>query len=165
MRRFVLIAAAVAVVALALFAAAQSANTQANHTYSIVNNLQRDQSMSSGTPSVSCDSNLFETALRVRCSSQSSWTTVAVATQSPLVCPVTDSAIHWRNAVADTAAAVTYRTIDWSCSLNAEGVSSSAARSVQKVTFSGTLSMCTGTTITASPICNYYSAEGTVKPG
>lgn len=162
MRRFVLIVAAVAVAALALFAAAQSANTQENHTYSIINNLQRDQGMSGRTPSVSCDNDILRTALRVRCSSHSSWTTVAVATQSPLVCPKTDSAIHWQDTVDGDEDV--YSTIGWSCSLDAPGVSSAAARSVQKVSFSGTLSMCSANSITASPICTYYSAEGTDKP-
>ena len=162
MRRFVLIVAAVAVAALALFAAAQSAYRQNNHTYSIVNNLQRDQGMSTGTPSISCDSNLLRNALRVRCSSQSSWTAVATRSTEPLVCPKTDSAIHWRDAV--DADEDEWTTIDWSCALDAPGVSSRAARSVQTVTFSGSLSMCAnGNSITASPSCTYVSAKGTAK--
>ena len=161
MRRFVLIVAAVAVAAAALFAAAQSAYRQNNHTYSIVNNLQRDQGMSTGTPSVLCDSSQLKNALRVRCSSHSSWTTVATRSTESLVCPKTDSAIHWRDAVDDEEDS--YATMDWSCPLDAAGVSSRAARSVQTVTFSGTLSMCSGNSITASPSCQYVSAKGTAK--
>ena len=156
MRYVVIFVAAAAVAALA-FAASQNARK-----YSIDNNLTLDDSMSDGTPSVPCKSEALANAIRVKCPSHSSWQTVAVNGEGALTCPATDSGIHWRDNIDDDTGS--HWTIDWQCGLDAPGVSPQAVRSEQTVTITGNLSLCATNSITLSPTCSYFSADGTDKP-
>ena len=152
MRYFVIFVAAVAVAALAFATVAKQPRK-----YTIDNNLTLDDSMSGGTPSVPCKNNALRDSIRVKCPSHSSWQTVAADGEGTLTCPATDSGIHWRDEIEhDTGV---YQTIDWQCGLDAPGVPPGTIRSVQSVTFTGTLSLCVSNSITVQPDCSYFSDE------
>ena len=166
MRYFVIFIAAVAVAALAYPAVQEafygSATAQDSRKYAFVNDMALDTAMSDGTPSVSCQNDVLRNAIRVRCSSHSSWQTVATNTQANLTCPRTDSGMHWRDSVSQDDGV--YNTVNWDCRLDASGVHPEAVSSKQTVELNGKLSLCVDSYSTTAVSCNYYGADGTEKP-
>ena len=148
MTRYLVASTATAALALAFFAAA--ALTQTTRPYYINNTLTLDDSMSGGTPSVSCKSEALENAFQVRCSSHTAWTTVRTGRQQRIDCPLTDGAIHYRERLYSAQG---YETVDWeNCIADAPDGAVAAA---QIVDVTGQLSLCDDPQITAQSDCTY----------